>query len=155
MKMSRRDRRKSKKPMDYSQRVSLLKAKALTEVAQKAWNTGLRYKTIPLLTDALRRDPKNPEILLNLATACGKQRFYKKAGQYLDRLLELRPNKAAIHLRVARVYSEIDRQERAIECFRRAIELNLETPEMLSALLDLSRVYERSHRLDEARALIG
>ena len=41
--------------MDYSQRVSLLKAKALTEVAQKAWNSGLRYKTVPLLMDALRR----------------------------------------------------------------------------------------------------
>src|SRR5258705_6203539 len=153
--MSRRDRRKSKKPMDYSQRVSLLKAKALTEVAQQAWNSGLRYKTVPLLLDALRRDPKNPQILLNLATACGKQRYYKKAEQYLDRLLELKPNKASVHISVAQVYSSIDRHERAIECFRRALELNPDPAATLSALLDLARVYERSHRLDDARALVN
>jgi len=152
--MSRRDRRKSKKPMDYSQRVSLLKAKALTEVAQQAWNSGLRYKTVPLLLDALRRDPKNPQILLSLAVACGKQRYYKKAEQYLDRLLELKPNKASVHISVAQVYSTIDRHERAIECFRRALELNPDPAGTLSALLDLARVYERSHRLDDARALV-
>jgi len=152
--MSRRDRRKSKKTMDYSQRVSLLKAKALTEVAQKAWNSGLRYKTVPLLLDALRRDPRNPEILLNLATACGKQRFYKKAEQYLDRLLELKPNKASIHLRVAQVYASIDRQERAIECFRRSLQLKADPAGTLSALLELARVYERCHRLDDARGLL-
>jgi len=153
--MSRRDRRKSKpKKTDYSQRVSLLKAKALTEVAQGAWNAGLRYKTVPLLVDALRRNPKNPEILLKLATACGKQRFYGKAELYLLRLLELAPRKASIYRRVAQVYVMIDRQERAIECYRRSLELNRDTPQTVSTLLELARVHERFHQLDDARTLI-
>ncbi|HEY7091146.1 MAG TPA: sulfotransferase [Tepidisphaeraceae bacterium] len=154
--MSRRDRRKSKtKKMDYSQRVSRLKAKALTDVAKRAWNAGLGYKTVPLLLDALRRDPRNPDILLSLAAACGKQRYYDKAEQYLVRLLELGPRKASIHRRVAEVYVTIDRPQKAIECFHRALELDRDAPETVSTLLSLSRMYERVHQLDNAGALLA
>ena len=153
--MARRDRRKSKpKKTDHSQRMSQLKAKALTQVAQRAWNDNLRYKTIPLLLEALRRDPTNPDILLNLATACGKQRYYEKAEQYLARVLELAPRKATIHRRVAQTYATIDRPERAVECYRRSLELNRDTSVTVPTLLELARLYERRHQLDDARAVV-
>ena len=153
--MSHRDRRKSKpKKLDHSQRMSQLKAKALTKVADQAWAFNQRYKTITLLNEALRRDPTNPDILINLATACGKQRHYDKAEELLARLLQLAPRKASIHRRVAQVYATIDRPERAIECYRRSLELNRDTAVTVPTLLELAGLYERRHELNDARAVV-
>jgi tetratricopeptide (TPR) repeat protein len=153
--MARHERRKSKsKKTDHSQRMSHLKAKALTQVAQRAWNYNLRYKAIPLLLEALRRDPANTDILLKLATVCGKQRYYEKAEQYLARVLELAPRKSAIYRRVAQSYAMIDRPERAVECYRRSLELNRDSSATVPTLLELAQLYERRHQLDDARAVV-
>src|SRR4029079_8498811 len=99
--MSRPNRRKSKpKKTDYSQRMSRLKAKALTQVAGQVWANNMRYKSVALLSEALRRDPKNPEILVALAIAHGKQRFYQQAEELLARALSFAPRKASIYRRV-------------------------------------------------------
>jgi tetratricopeptide (TPR) repeat protein len=131
-----------------------LKAQALTKVAGQAWGYDQRRRSILLLSEALRRDPKNPDILLKLATAYGKQRFYDKAEEMLSRVLELAPRKAAIHRRVAQVYGEIDRPERAVECYRRSLELNSDTSVTVPTLLELAGLYERRHQLDDARAAV-
>ncbi len=150
--MPRRDRQKSNRrsKTDYSQRMNHSKAQALTAVASQAWAQNLPYKTIALLNEALRRDPTNPDILIKLATACGKQRHYEKAEEILARLLELAPRKASILLAVARTYAFIDRPERAIECYRRSLELNRETSATVPTLLELAGLYERRHQLDDA-----
>ena len=83
-----------------AQQVSHLKAMALTKVAKQAWNNDQRYKTIALLTEALRREPSNPEILVELATACGKQRHYKRAEELLGRLIEIAPRSPSMFRRV-------------------------------------------------------
>jgi tetratricopeptide (TPR) repeat protein len=153
--MSHRDRRKAKpKKLDHSQRMSRLKAKALTKVANQAWGYNQRYKTITLLNEALRRDPTNPDILISLATACGKQRHYEKAEELLARLLQLAPRKASVHRRVAQVYVTIDRPERAIECYRHSLELNRDTSVTVPTLLELAELYERRHQLDDARTVV-
>src|SRR5258708_25144585 len=126
--MARSDRRKSKpKKTDHSQRMNRLKAKALTKVAGQAWGYDQRYRSIALLTEALRRDPANPDVLISLATAFGKQRNYEKAEELLTRVLELAPRKASMHRRVAQSYAEIDRPERAVECYRRSFGINHHT----------------------------
>ena len=82
--MARDKHRKSKpKKVDHSQRMNRLKAKALAKVANQAWAGRQRYKSVALLTEAVRRDPKNPELLISLASAYGKQRFYDKAEDLL------------------------------------------------------------------------
>jgi tetratricopeptide (TPR) repeat protein len=154
--VARPNRRKSKpKKVDHSQRMSQLKAKALAKVAGQAWGYNLRYKTITLLQEALRRDPKNPDIILQLATACGKQRHYEKAEELLARLVELAPRKASLYRRVGQVYSQIDRPERAVECYRRSLELNSDTTVTVPTLLELANIYERRHKLDDARAVVA
>jgi tetratricopeptide (TPR) repeat protein len=153
--MARNDRRKSKtKKIDYSQRMNRLKAKALTHVAKQAWSQELRYKSIPLLTEALRRDPANTDILISLATACGKQRHYEKAEELLGRLLALKPRNASIYRRVAQTYVVIERLERAVECYHRSLELNRDACATVPTLLELAQMYERFHKLDEARAIV-
>ena len=88
--MARDKHRKSKpKKTDHSQRMNRLKAKALAQVADQAWASHQRYKTVALLSEAVSRDPKNPELLISLAAAHGKQRFYAEAEELLARVLEL------------------------------------------------------------------
>jgi tetratricopeptide (TPR) repeat protein len=153
--MARRDRQKSKaKKTHHSQRMNHLKAIALNKVAQQAWGFNERYKTITLLNEALRRDPTNPEIILNLANACGRQRHYEKAEELLARLVELAPRKAAIQRRIAQVYAQIDRPDRAVECYRRSLELNRDIATTVPTLLELAGLYERRHQLDDARAVV-
>jgi tetratricopeptide (TPR) repeat protein len=153
--MARQNRRKSKqKKTDHSQRMSQLKAKALAKVANQAWVVNQRYKTITLLNEAVRRDPTNPDILISLATACGQQRYYEKAEELLNRALELAPRKASLHRRVARAYATIDRPERAVECYRRSLELNRDTSVTVPTLLELAGLYERRHQVDDARAVV-
>jgi tetratricopeptide (TPR) repeat protein len=153
--MARSDRRKSKqKKVDHSQRMSHLKAKALAKVANRAWAFNQRYKTITLLSEAVRRDPTNPDILITLATACGQQRYYDKAEELLARALQLAPRKASMHRRVAQAYAAIDRPERAVECYRRSLDLNRDTSVTVPTLLELAGLYERRHQLDDAQAVV-
>ncbi len=152
--MTRPNRKKPKEKLGRSQRTNHLKAMALKKVAQQAWNLNQPYKTIALLTEAVRREPTNHEILFNLAVAHGRQRNYEKAEQYLARVMELAPRKAAIYRRVAQTYVTIERRERAIECYRRSLELNRDTSATLPTLLELAQVYERFHQLDDARAVV-
>jgi len=153
--MARKNPRKSKpNKVDHSQRMNRLKAKALAQVAGKAWAGHQRYKSITLLEEAVRRDPKNPDILLSLAVANGQQRFYDKAEQLLTRVLELAPNKASIHRRVGETYAQIDRPQRAIECYRRSLELNRDTADTVQTLVELAGMYERTHQLADAQAAI-
>ncbi len=148
-------RRKSKpKKVDYSQRMNRLKAKALTKVASQAWGYDQRHRSIVLLTEALRRDPNNPDIILRLATASGRHRHYDKAESLLARLLEVAPGKASIHRRVAQAYVAIDRPERAMECYRRSLALNSDTSVTVPTLLELAGLYERSHQLDDAQSVV-
>jgi tetratricopeptide (TPR) repeat protein len=153
--MARQDRRKSRpKKTDHSQRMSQLKAKALAKVAGQAWAFNERYKSITLLNEALRRDPSNPDILIRLAIACGQQRYYDKAEDLLSRAIELAPRKASMHRRVAQAYATIDRPERAVECYRRSLELNRDTTVTVPTLLELAGLYERRHQLPDAVAVV-
>ena len=133
-----------------------LKAKALNKVAQQAWGFNQRYKTISLLTEALRRDPTNPEIILNLATACGKQRHYEQSRRAAlaapGTRADERPASIAASRRRMR---SIDRPERAVECYRRSLELNRDMSATVPTLLELAGLYERRHQLDEARAVVA
>jgi tetratricopeptide (TPR) repeat protein len=153
--MARKNPRKSKpNKVDHSQRMNRLKAKALAQVAGKAWAGHQRYKSITLLAEAVRRDPKNPDLLLSLAVANGQQRSYDKAEQLLTRVLELAPNKASIHRRVGETYAQIDRPQRAIECYRRSLELNQDSAATVQTLVELAGMYERIHQLADAQAAI-
>ena len=153
--MSRKKRRKPKGKPDRTQRANHLKALALTKVAKQAWAANQRYKAVALLTEAVQREPDNPEILVELATACGKQRDYERAEKLLARLMELAPRSASIYHTVAVAYSIIDRPERAAECLRRSLELNRDAKTTVDTLLDLANLYERSHQLDESREAVA
>jgi len=131
-----------------------LKARALATVAQKSWGRNNRHKSVALLTKALARDPKNISLLADLATAHGKRRNYDEAEQLLARARKLCSRKAASLRIVAQAYATIDRPESAVECYCQSIGLNTDTPTTTDTLVELSSLYERRHRLDEAREAV-
>lgn len=153
--MSRRDRKKDRrKPATSADRAKKLKVQALTQFADRAWSTNQRHTTIAMLTEALRREPTNVSLILKLATAYGRQRYYQKAEDLLGRLLELAPRKAAVCHQAAQVFAAIDRPERAVECYRRCLELYQEKTKTVPALLELAALYERRHDLAAAQSVV-
>src|SRR5262249_38667478 len=76
------------------------------------------------------------------------------AEELLERLLKRTPRKASILHRVAQAYAMIERPERAAECYRQCLALNRDTPSRLLALLELAQLYERSRKIDDARAVL-
>src|SRR5687768_16623428 len=144
--MSRHERRKPKgKKSGASQRMNRLKAKALTQVAGQAWSFNQRHTTIALLAEAHRREPTNTDTILKLASAYGRQRFYESTEELLARLLHLAPRKASVCHQAAQVFAAIDRPDRAIECYRRSLDLYLEASKKPPALVELAGLYERRH----------
>jgi tetratricopeptide (TPR) repeat protein len=157
--MARSDRHKRKqkeqhKALDHSQRMNHLKAKALAKVAEQSWALNERYKTIMLLTEALRREPGNRSILINLATAYGRQRHYKKAEELLARLLERGGTKASVYRQAAQTYALIDRPEKALTCYRQSLALAPDKLSTVPTLIEIAGLFERRHELNEARAAI-
>ena len=134
--------------------MSRLKAKALAQVAERAAASNERYKTVALLTEALRRDPDNYTIMLNLATAHGRRRNYEQAEKLLARVLELAPRNADVCHRAGVAFLQIERPERTAECYRRALELSSDPARKVMTLLELAKVCERRHQLDEAHAAV-
>ncbi len=153
--MARPEQRKRKgKPLDHSQRMNHLKAKALSKVAEQTWALNQRYKTIALLTEALRREPGNRTILMNLAAAYGRQRHYAKAEELLARLLDRGSQKASVYRQAAQTYALIDRPEKAMECYRRSLELAPDKLSTVPTLIELAGLYERRHQLADAKAAV-
>ena len=153
--MARPEQRKRKrKALDHSQRMNHLKAKVLSKVAEQTWALNQRDKTITLLTEALRREPSNRTILMNLAAAYGRQRHYAKAEELLARLLDRGSQKASVYRQAAQTYALIDRPEKAMECYRRSLELAPDKLSTVPTLIELAGLYERRHRLAAAKAAV-
>jgi tetratricopeptide (TPR) repeat protein len=137
-----------------SQRISLLKSESLARSAREAWERNQYEQTIALYEQALRRDPKNHLLLVDLARAYGLRYRFEEAEQMLDRVVRLYPRNAKVRSMVARSYSMISRPAQAIEHYERALELNPQHADVASDLVELSALYEREHRLEDARAAI-
>jgi tetratricopeptide (TPR) repeat protein len=150
----KRKQKEKQKALDHSQRMNHLKAKALAKVAEQSWALNERYKTITLLTEALRREPGNRSILIKLAAAYGRQRHYTKAEELLTRLLECGSNKASVYRQAAQTYALIDRPEKAMECYRQSLALAPDKLSTVPTLIEIAGLYERRHQLDQARAAI-
>jgi tetratricopeptide (TPR) repeat protein len=137
-----------------SQRVSLLKSESLARSARDAWGRNQYEQTIALYEQALRRDPKNHLLLIDLARAYGLRYRLEEAAQVLDRVVRLYPRNAKVRSMVARSYSMISRPAQAIEHFEKAQQLNPQHADAATDLIELAALYEREHRLEDARLAI-
>jgi Tfp pilus assembly protein PilF len=138
----------------HSQRVSLQKSEALARSARDAWERHQYEQTISLYEQALRRDPKNHLLLIDLARAYGLRYRLPEAEQMLDRALRLYPKSGKVRSMVAASFVMIGRPAQAIEHYRRALELDPQHPESASIYAELTTLYEQDRKLDEAREAV-
>jgi Flp pilus assembly protein TadD len=93
-------------------------------------------------------------LLIDLARAYGLRYRTQEAEQLLDRVLRLCPRNVKVRSMAARSYSMINRPALAIENLERALQLNPQHADAAADLVELATLYEREHRLKEARAAI-
>ena len=100
---------------------------------------------------AVDQHPRNPVALLDAARAFGARFRISQAEQWLDRLLEIKPDDpVTLHL-VGQSLRMIHRPDRAIPLLERVVSLTDSIPD---AFVELALLYERRHRLAEAADLI-
>ena len=75
------------------------------------------------LTKAASQDPKNPELLANLAKAQHGSQLYSDAAQTLERLNRLLPNNAQILADMGTAYAKLRQYDKAQSFYDRAIAL--------------------------------
>jgi tetratricopeptide (TPR) repeat protein len=120
--------------------------------AQQAWARRQFDEAIRLYERALERQPTNAVLLVDLARAYALRFRHAEAEALVDRACRLHPEDGRLQRMLGRSYIQLQQFDRAIECFRRALELDPQSAERARSLYELAHMYERLHRLDEARA---
>jgi tetratricopeptide (TPR) repeat protein len=106
---------------------------------------------LDLFERAVRKYPQNLVALVDASRALGARFEITRAEAILDRLAKVAAhNPELLHL-AGQSYRMIFRPEKAIQCFERVLARTQQIPD---TQLELAVLYERRHRLPEARALI-
>jgi tetratricopeptide (TPR) repeat protein len=69
-------------------------------------------------------EPKNPEILHTLGVIRGYQHEYADAVKFIRQSLDIKPGSAVVYVDLGNAYMRMDKLREALECFRKAVELD-------------------------------
>jgi tetratricopeptide (TPR) repeat protein len=119
--------------------------------AQALWDQRRFDEAIWYYERALARDPHNPVLLVDVARAYALRFRYADAEKLVDLANSLHPSDAYLQLMLGRSYVQIQQFDRAIVCYRRALELAPASPERPQTMLELAKMHERLHDLDAAK----
>jgi len=122
--------------------------------AQVAWEERRYEEAIRHYEAALARDPQNPILLVDVARTYALRYRYSDAEQIIERAQALHPGDAHLHEMLGRSYVQIQQFDRAIACYRRALELAPASQTRPQTLLELSKMLERLHDLEGARQCV-
>jgi tetratricopeptide (TPR) repeat protein len=116
-----------------------------------AWQEYRYDEAIVLFERALKQNPNNVQVLLDLGRAYGLRYDYDRAEEYLKRAQKLSPRSPKASFAIGETYRKIAQFDRAAEHFQRAADL---ATGQIDALLQLAEVHERLHALDDAERAI-
>ena len=88
--------------------------------ADEAWGQQDYQKSISLIEKASRKEPHNPTLLLNLARAYGRRYDFPAAERYMEKAVQLSPERARTLGEAGQVCLEFDSVEMAIGYLQRA-----------------------------------
>jgi tetratricopeptide (TPR) repeat protein len=120
--------------------------------AQAAWQQRRYNEAIWFYERALARDPHNAVLLVDVARAYVLRFRYADAEKLIELAETLYPDDAHLQEMLGRSYAMTRRFDRSIACYRRSLELVPANPQRAEILWELSKMYERLHDLDSARA---
>ena len=119
--------------------------------AQIAWDQRRFDEAIWYYERALARDPQNPILLVDVARAYALRYRFADAERLVNLAQSLYPDDARLQSMLGRSFVQLQQFDRAIACYRRALELAPTSPERPSTLLELAKMHERLHDLDAAQ----
>jgi tetratricopeptide (TPR) repeat protein len=122
--------------------------------AQALWDQRRFDEAIWYYERALARDPHNPVLLVDVARAYALRYRYADAQKLIDLAQSLYPDDAHLQQMLGRSHVLVQQFDRAIACYRRALELQPDSRERPQTLLELAKMHERLHDLDAARKCV-
>ena len=125
------------------------KRQNLYDRAHQLHQSGRVQEAIELYGEMLRKQPRNPQILLGLGVAHFQTGQFKKSAELLQRFVLIDPKNAAAQYILGRSFSALNRPEDALLCFERALRLK---PDYAEAFNNRGIVLTRLNRFEEALA---
>ncbi len=119
--------------------------------ARALWHANRFDEALELFEQAARKYPQNLVALIDGSRALGARFEISRAEALVDRLAGLAARDPQLLHLAGQSYRMMFRPEKAIACFERVLAMTRRIPD---ALLELAVLYERRHRLDEARQLV-
>lgn len=123
----------------------------LLQLASSLWNKKRFQEAIDQLEGAIRRDPANPILLLNLARMHGFRYHLPEAHQYFERAISITPKKAETLLIAGKDCRGFGRYDLAERYFLRGAEIE-NAPAQL--FVELAKLYELTRRPEAAFAIL-
>jgi tetratricopeptide (TPR) repeat protein len=80
--------------------------------------------TVQPMLDALKADPRNFEVLVNLGNTYYDHQFYDEAIKYYERALDVRPNDVNVRTDMGTAYWYNGQPQRAVEEFQKSLAQN-------------------------------
>lgn len=120
-------------------------------VATALWEAGRRDEALRKFQEALRQSPNDPATLVGAARALGAAYQIQRCEGLLQRAVRVASRRLDVLQAIGETYLTIGRLAEAEACFRR-ISRAAEAPQ---ALVELAKICERRHALDEAESLVG
>jgi tetratricopeptide (TPR) repeat protein len=104
-------------------------------------------RNVPVLTEAIRRDPKNAMAYANRGVLQAMLHRNDEAIRDFSRAIELAPRNAILYARRGTIYGRQKQFDAAIDDFNRAVELD---PNCIAGYAQRSKVYAAKGELDRA-----
>ena len=101
---------------------------------------------------AREKSPQDVPLMLELAQAYGLTRRYDAAAELLAAAMRAAPDRVEVFGVAGQLFDQMRRHDDAVRCYRVAAKLN---PRSVASHTRLASMYERTHRLEEARKAVG
>jgi tetratricopeptide (TPR) repeat protein len=121
------------------------------QAAQRLWNSGQHQDALSLFADAVRQESNNVQAYVKLARAYAEKFDYGSMDRTHEMLIRRGPRHPGVHHYIGETYGKLKLPDRAIASFEEAAQLPGAGP---PTWMELARLYERAHRLDQAEELI-
>lgn len=147
---------KTEKRVEYLQdrlRVDSNNIEYRMELGRIFLSEGMIEDAIIELKRVLINEPERIDALLLLSLAFQKLQKpdFTKALELLTKASQVEPDNADVHLNLAQVYDKLKNKNKAIDEFKKTIELSNEPATLVSAHLGLMAIYKRQGELEKTK----